>query len=69
MRQNEILVDMNQYLASRSASPNEPEAAPQREDESAEPEAQDGQDGGSSQIPENVPDDWLDPKPFDPAGR
>ena len=20
-------------------------------------------------IPENVPDDWLDQKPFDPAGR
>ena len=20
-------------------------------------------------IPEKVPDDWLDPKPFDPAGR
>jgi len=22
-----------------------------------------------SELPEHVPDDWLDPKPFDPAGR
>ena len=23
----------------------------------------------SSEMPEYVPDDWLDQKPFDPAGR
>jgi hypothetical protein len=33
----------------------EPDAAP------AEPEPED--------VPESVPDDWLDQKPFDPAGR
>ena len=27
----------------------------------AEPDAE--------EVPERVPDDWLDPKPFDPAGR
>jgi hypothetical protein len=37
----------------------EPDAEePPREDEPEEPE-----------LPEGVPDDWLDQKPFDPAGR
>jgi hypothetical protein len=35
---------------------DEPEAAP-----TAETDRED--------IPESVPDDWLDQKPFDPAGR
>jgi hypothetical protein len=34
---------------------------PEEPDESEEEEA--------PAIPENVPDDWLDQKPFDPAGR
>jgi hypothetical protein len=34
---------------------------PDEPDESEEEEA--------PAIPENVPDDWLDQKPFDPAGR
>jgi hypothetical protein len=69
MLQSEILVEMNQYVASRSALRDEREAEPQPQDEPAESEAQDGQDDRSNQLPENVPDDWLDPKPFDPAGR
>jgi hypothetical protein len=32
-----------------------------------EPEAPPESD--SEEVPESVPDDWLDPKPFDPAGR
>jgi hypothetical protein len=67
MLKTEILAEMNQYVASRSASPDDPKAEPQ--DEPAEPETQDGPDDGSNQVPENFPDDWLDPKPFDPAGR
>ena len=67
MLETEILVETNQYLSSRSASPDDPKAEPQ--DEPAEPETQDGPDDGSNQVPENFPDDWLDPKPFDPAGR
>lgn len=40
-----------------------------------EQEGQEGQEGPISPprpvpgIPEHVPDDWLDPKPTDPAGR
>jgi len=34
-----------------------------------EPEPEDGGNGDPDALPENVPDDWLDPKPFDPAGR
>lgn len=26
-------------------------------------------DDDSEPLPESVPDDWLDQKPFDPAGR
>ena len=33
-------------------------------DETEEAEAED-----EPVLPENVPDDWLDQKPFDPAGR
>jgi hypothetical protein len=25
--------------------------------------------GDEPELPEDVPDDWLDQKPFDPAGR
>ena len=38
---------------------------PEPEDEPEEPTAQEPVDG----LPEHVPDDWLDQKPFDPAGR
>jgi hypothetical protein len=69
MLQTEILVETNQYLSSRSASPSEPEAEPEPRDEPSEPETHDGPDDDSNRLPENVPDDWLDPKPFDPAGR
>jgi hypothetical protein len=35
-----------------------------------EPEEPDeSEEEGAPAIPENVPDDWLDQKPFDPAGR
>jgi len=69
MLQRETPVVMNEDVAGRSASHDEPDAEPQPGVEPAEPEAEDGPDDGSNQIPENVPDDWLDPKPFDPAGR
>ena len=26
-------------------------------------------EGEPEELPETVPDDWLDQKPFDPAGR
>jgi hypothetical protein len=69
MLQTEILAETNQYLSSRAASPSEPEAEPEPRDEPAEPETDDGPDDDSNPLRENVPDDWLDPKPFDPAGR
>ena len=56
----QILVVMNEDVASRSASRDEPDAEPQPDVEPAEPEAEDGPDDGSNQLPENVPDDWLD---------
>jgi hypothetical protein len=35
-----------------------------------EPEEPDEPDEEDEPVtPENVPDDWLDQKPFDPAGR
>ena len=68
MFQSEILVELNQYVSSRSAPRDEPEAEPKPR-EPADPEAEDGPGDDSDQLPENVPDDWLDPKPFDPAGR
>jgi hypothetical protein len=37
---------------------------PEEPEEREEPERED-----EAPIPENVPDDWLDQKPFDPAGR
>ena len=40
-------------------SDEEPEDAAAEPPPAAEPEP----------VPEDVPDDWLDPKPFDPAGR
>jgi hypothetical protein len=39
----------------RRPEEEEPEGAPPETDAEA--------------LPESVPDDWLDPKPFDPAGR
>jgi hypothetical protein len=36
-------------------------------EEPEEPDEPDEED--EPVIPENVPDDWLDQKPFDPAGR
>ena len=69
MLQRETPVVMNEDVADRSASHDEPDAEPQPGVAPAEPEAEDGPDDGSDRIPENVPDDWLDPKPFDPAGR
>lgn len=42
---------------SEREEPEEPESA-------EEPEVED-----EPLVPENVPDDWLDQKPFDPAGR
>jgi len=36
-------------------------------EEPKEPEEPDDED--DPVVPENVPDDWLDQKPFDPAGR
>jgi hypothetical protein len=36
-------------------------------EEPEEPDEPDEEDEPA--IPENVPDDWLDQKPFDPAGR
>jgi hypothetical protein len=36
-------------------------------EEPEEPDESDEED--EPVIPENVPDDWLDQKPFDPAGR
>jgi len=41
-------------------SDGEDEDAP-RDDVPAEPD--------EPELPEEVPDDWLDQKPFDPAGR
>ena len=38
--------------------------------ERAEPDEEDEVEAEEEPvIPENVPDDWLDQKPFDPAGR
>ena len=39
---------------------------PEPEDAPPEPDAAESE---AAEIPENVPDDWLDQKPFDPAGR
>lgn len=41
------------------------------EDKPPEDEAPDAEPAGtaSEEVPEHVPDDWLDAKPFDPAGR
>jgi hypothetical protein len=36
-------------------------------EEPKEPEEPDDED--DPVVPESVPDDWLDQKPFDPAGR
>jgi hypothetical protein len=36
-------------------------------EEPKEPDEPDDED--DPVVPENVPDDWLDQKPFDPAGR
>lgn len=33
------------------------------------PEAEPAAEADADELPENVPDDWLDQKPFDPAGR
>jgi hypothetical protein len=38
---------------------------PEDEDDDEEAPAPEPIEG----MPENVPDDWLDQKPFDPAGR
>lgn len=48
---------------SEEETENEPPGAsiPDPEAPQAEPDTE--------EIPESVPDDWLDPKPFDPAGR
>ena len=43
----------------------------------SDPEAEDGAPEGAGtpdesdaeELPESVPEDWLDQKPFDPAGR
>jgi hypothetical protein len=63
------MLQMNQSVASTPAHPDEPRTQPQPEGEPPEPDADDGPDGDSNQVPDSVPDDWLDPKPFDPAGR
>ena len=68
MLQSEILGVIN-HVASSSTSRDEPTMEPQPPDAPAAPEAEDGQDDNSDELPANVPDDWLDPKPFDPAGR
>ena len=39
----------------------------EREETDAKDEVEEEEDEPA--IPENVPDDWLDQKPFDPAGR
>jgi hypothetical protein len=36
-------------------------------DEADEPPG--GDEPDEAELPEDVPDDWLDQKPFDPAGR
>lgn len=69
MLQSEVRVEMNPYVATRSGSSNEPTAKPHTHDEPEAPETENGPDDSSNEVPENVPDDWLDPKPFDPAGR
>lgn len=33
------------------------------------PEATPAAETDSEEIPESIPDDWLEQKPFDPAGR
>jgi hypothetical protein len=40
--------------------------AEEPEDVPPEPDAA---ESDPPEIPESVPDDWLDQKPFDPAGR
>ena len=37
------------------------------DDEPDEPPEEEA--AGEPELPEDVPDDWLDQKPFDPAGR
>jgi hypothetical protein len=44
-------------------------SAPPDDDESDQPDTPDEGEEDPNALPENVPDDWLDPKPFDPAGR
>ena len=41
----------------------------QPDDEEQEPIERGSGDADDEAIPEVVPDGWLDPKPFDPAGR
>jgi hypothetical protein len=33
------------------------------------PEAEPAAEADPEEVPASVPDDWLDQKPFDPAGR
>jgi hypothetical protein len=46
---------------------------PENDERESEPEPTDADpepaDADREPMPESVPDDWLDPKPFDPAGR
>ncbi len=39
------------------------------ETEDEPPKAEPAPEVDPEEVPENVPDDWLDQKPFDPAGR
>lgn len=69
MLESEIRVEVSPYVATGSASRDEPTAEPDTHDEPEAPEAENGPDASPDEVPENVPDDWLDSKPFDPAGR
>jgi hypothetical protein len=48
---------------SEEETENPPPAPPPPDPEAPDPESD------AEVIPESVPDNWLDPKPFDPAGR
>jgi hypothetical protein len=37
--------------------------------EEERPEPPPAAESDPEEVPEHVPDDWLDQKPFDPAGR
>jgi hypothetical protein len=41
----------------------------ENETEEPQPDATPTEPDAEEEVPEQVPDDWLDPKPFDPAGR